>query len=261
MAEKVILVEGPNDVTVIRTLIELKSGLTADQKDYLLIPAGGKDSVADLAGLLNELGVNWYAVFDWDAVDATSVPLFQVGLSPGDVSRLLADLSSLKLKLTSLPKKMTSAEKTVEAMIKELNNPPTRTSSFTGSVLEKFLRTEGLLTAAKLVQLGTAIARRQPRVIRQFLEPSRTWLWMEAIEGVVLHNNAAEDHVEALFRGKGKLSQNFSSANERTRLLTKRLKDCAHEPQLMQEVVRSLWEAGLFHRAEAKVATNFFTSN
>jgi predicted ATP-dependent endonuclease of OLD family len=67
LSKKVLVVEGPNDVTLFRTLVELQTGCSAERQDILIVNAGGKNPVTQLAELLNELGVTWLAAFDWDA--------------------------------------------------------------------------------------------------------------------------------------------------------------------------------------------------
>lgn len=63
----VILVEGPSDVAVLGRLLERRLKRNIDQLDLLLVPAGGKGTMPELAGALTKLKVNWVAMLDYDA--------------------------------------------------------------------------------------------------------------------------------------------------------------------------------------------------
>jgi hypothetical protein len=259
LAEKVIVVEGPNDVTVVRTLIGLKAGQTVDELDYLIIPAGGKDQVAKLCLFLNELGVNWWAVFDCDAADSTSVPHFTDGLSHADISNASQAITTLEPLLNTMPTRLTGAQKLLAAMTEQLINLPPRSRSFAGSVLEVFITTAQLLNQQERVKLKKAIDRRQVQVLRGILSPVRIWLWSGVIEEVVAHNVAAENEIETLLRNRGLISQNFPSNAVRKPVLLKRLKDLAHEPLVMEEIVTHLWNTGRLNGSRAKAAAKDLT--
>ena len=259
LADKVVVVEGLSDVTLLRTLIELKSGKTADQLDILIVPAGGKDAVADLAGFLNEIGANWFAVFDWDAVDNTSVPLISNGLTATEKAQLLVDLVAVEARLHTMPPKTTKSQKLIAAMKNEVNNPPLNGLVFDGSVLDRFLRKNALISATAMLNLKKAARRAQPNVCRQILEPARIWLWSKGIEGVILNKQATELHIENLLRAKGHTVP--SNPTQRRNFLLNLLHDCAHEPDLLEEIIRTAWTTGLYNNAEIKSAAKFACGN
>ena len=254
LADKVVVVEGPNDVTLLRTLIELQTGITPDRQDILVVSAGGKGPVGDLAGFLRELGANWRAFFDWDATESTSAPLFRDGLVAANIASLQAAATTIRAELRNLPTKASKATKIVDSMLTELANPPAAGAGFTGSILDAFLRKQSLLNAIELASLATAIGRRQPRKIAQALSTKNIWLWSGSIEEVILRSPDAENDTEAVLRQRGALHQAFPGLPERRVAMTNLLHNSAHEPDLVRDVVETLWRAGRFDKSEVKSA-------
>ena len=188
LADRVVVVEGPNDVTLLRTLVELQTGITPDRQDILIVPAGGKGPVGDLAGFLRELGANWRAFFDWDAAESTSAPLFRDGLAAADIGPLQAAATTIHAQLRNLPTKASKATKIVDSMLTELASPPAPGAGFNGSILDTFIRKHTLLNPAEIAVLATTIRRHQPRKTRQVLSPKNIWLWSGPIEEVILRS-------------------------------------------------------------------------
>ena len=257
LANKVVVVEGPNDVTFLRTLIELQTGITADKQDILIVSAGGKGPVGDLAGFLRELGANWQAFFDWDATESTSAPLFRDGLATADIVALQAAAATIRAELRNQPTKASKATKIVDSMLTELANPPVAGAGFAGSILDAFVRKNTLLSAAEINVLAEAIRRRQPKNISKVLSPKNIWLWSGAIEQVILRSVDAENDTEAVLRGRGALLQTFPNPTERLVAITKIIHNSAHEPDLVRDVVETLWRAGRFDHSEVKTAIKF----
>jgi hypothetical protein len=231
------------------------SGLSADRQDILVVPAGGKQSVAELSGFLKELGINWLAFFDWDAVHGTSMPLFQDGLTPEERIVLRAAAQSIQLKLETMPNHESRAEKIIRAMQDQLDNPPIRDLTFTGSILEKFVRQHSLLSDPEQSSLEIAIRSRQTKKYRRILSSNHIWLWGGSIEEVIIHDADAESKVEVILRSHGVLAQSFTDAYQKRRALTNRLHACAHEPHIVREIVETIWNNGGFDRHVVKVAT------
>ena len=257
LADRVVIVEGPNDVTIVRTLIELKTGVSPDRQDILIVPAGGKQPATDLAYLMHELGANWRICLDWDATESTSVPMFQPGLALNDVTRLVAATTAIKAKLRTLPTKVSKAGKLIDAMAKELTNPATPGAGFAGSVLETFLRKLSRLDAGERAKLETAISARQPVKARGILSANNVWLWSDSIEAVIVRNTDAENDVEKILRAKGRLPAVFATPIDRRRALLNCLHDSAHEPAFVREVVRTLWKRKRFDHSEVKTSLAF----
>jgi len=256
LANKIIVVEGANDVTIIRALINLKSGVSADRQDIMVVPAGGKGAVVDLSGLLQEMDVEWKAVFDWDATEATHQPMFKRGLTVAEISNLISAANSIKTKLQGLPTKDTKTQKSVDAILKELASYPIARPAFRDSTLDKFLRNHSFLNASQASILDAAIRRRQVTKANSILKQKNIWLWGGAIEEAIIRNSAAEAVVENLLITKGEISAAYPSSNRRKPLLGK-LHRLAHEPELVTEIVETLWHVGSFNHSSVKSALNF----
>jgi len=259
LAQKVVVVEGPNDVTVLRALIRMKTGQSVDQLDYLVIPAGGKGQVADLCQFLEQLGVFWWAVFDKDAGDSTHVPHFKDGMSPQESTAATAAIATLMPLLNSLPTKRTAAEKLVDAMAAQLATPPARGQVYEDSVLERFLTATRILNQQQRNLLKGAIACGQPNVIKNILTPVRVLLWQGAIEEVVAHTAPAVADVEKILRSEGIITQEFTNNIDRRKAILKELKKLAHEPSVMEGIIEQLWANGRFNRSDAKAAVKSLT--
>lgn len=260
LASKVIVVEGLNDVTVLRTAFELETGLSPDRQDVLIIPAGGKQPVADLALFLQQLGATWHALLDWDATENTSTPIFQTGLSAADSALLRTATASIRAKLHLMPNRDTQAVKLMTAMDVELAAPVVpRASSYAGSILDNFVRKLAGLDATQLLALERATVRRQRMNVRQLLSPKGISVWSGTIEEVILRNPAAENDAETALRAAGEIRGVIDPAHRRRRLLNA-LKQLAHSPEIMRGIVEQLWRNGRFTNSELKSTVRLFAS-
>jgi len=257
LANKVVVVEGPTDVTFLSTLVELKTGITPDRQDILIVSAGGKGPVSELAGFLRELGANWQAFFDWDATESTSTPLFRDGLLEADIASLHTAATTIRSELRNLATKASKATKIVDAMLTELANPPPVRAAFSGSILDEFIRKHSLMNTDEITALKGAVRLRQPRKAAKLLSPKNIWLWSGSIEEVILRSPDAEGDADAVLRRRGALRQAFPTPAERRVAITRLLHDSAHEPEVVRDVVETLWHAGRFDRSEVKAAMNF----
>jgi predicted ATP-dependent endonuclease of OLD family len=257
LANKVVVVEGQTDVTLLRTLVELKTGITPDRQDILIVSAGGKGPVSDLAGFLCELGVNWQAFFDWDATESTSTPLFRDGLLEADIESLRTAATTIRAKLRNLTTKASKATKIVDSMLTELANPPPARATFSGSILDAFIRKHSLMNTDEITALKAAVGLRQPQKATKLLSLKNIWLWSGSIEEVILRSQDAENDADDVLRRRGALSQAFPSLAERRVAITKLLHGSAHEPEVVRDVVETLWHAGRFDRSEVKSAMRF----
>lgn len=253
LCKKVVLVEGPSDVALLRTLIEIESGLSPDRQDILLIPAGGKGPLADLCLLFTELGVNWLAFFDWDATEDTRQPIFQDGMTAIEIADVQAALGTVFAKLRSRGYRQSTTQKTIANLIDQVAQPAQITNDFLHSVLGQYLTKSKALSTAEISRLKSAIRYRRKTVIRDILKPANIWLWRDIPEVLLLNSSQAEATVEALLLQHGIL-QAAPAANVRRVVLINKLHDLGHHPALLEEVVRALWTAGDLNRPEIRQA-------
>jgi len=254
LARRCIVVEGPNDVNVLRALIDLHTSMCPEMQDVMIVPAGGKAAVVDLCDLLSEIGADWKAVLDWDAVEDTNAPILSTGISAPDKATTIAAIQSIQGHLRTTNNKETKAQKILKSMLSELNSP-TPKLDFANSVLGKFVGSKSRLSAAGITRLKKAIAAQQPLVINTSLAPLRLFLWKASIEDVVVPPNA-ELIAENFLVTVGKSFANVPPQQKRQAILAA-IKASAHEPDTVTNLVGNIWNAGLYKRREANRVLNF----
>ncbi|SFP46612.1 AAA domain-containing protein, putative AbiEii toxin, Type IV TA system [Variovorax sp. OK605] len=260
LSRKVVIVEGANDVITLRTLIECYDGISAERQDVLIVAAGGKEPALDLCSLLQELGANWFAFVDWDATHDTRSPAFKSVVTAQKRADHLIELTNILSSLSSVGNKKTTAQKAVDSLINELSQPIAPfTPDFSHSALGKHLLKSKALNTASFSKLKAAVKSKRKRVIRSLLQPVGIQLWSDTPEALLLGTPQAEDIIESLLMQHGKLKQPPALAVRRTTLANK-LHKLAHEPELLEEMVRSLWAAdelsGVEFRDAVKMATD-----
>lgn len=253
LCKKVVVVEGPNDVTLLRTLIEIESGLSPDRQDILVLPAGGKGPLADLCVLLTELGANWLAFLDWDATEDTRQPIFQDGITPADIASIQAALSTVLAKLRPGGSRQSASQKTIANLIDQVARPAQSSNDFMHSALGKYLTGSKALPTADISRLKSAIKHKRKTIIRDILNSANIWLWRDVPEVLLLNSTQAEATVEAILLLRGVL-QTAPAANVRRTVLINKLHDLGHHPDVLEEVVRALWTTGDLNRPEIRQA-------
>lgn len=262
LATKVVVVEGVLDVVLVRKLIELHTGESADRRDILVLPAGGKAPLSDLCLLLMELGANWFGVYDWDATDDTSHPIYRTGLSAQDIATQLAAIQAITPELLPLTgNRKSKTQKVLDAMLSELlqQPAPAPTLRFENSVLGKHLITANTMTNADFAALKTAVRQRRTAAIRRLLAPQRLWLWSASPEDVIVNNSQAENVIEPILVQRGRIAAPFGQATPaqtaaRAKGIRGIMHSLAHEPDLLEEILSALWHGGHLNRREVNQA-------
>ncbi|GAB2589703.1 hypothetical protein GCM10027034_22730 [Ramlibacter solisilvae] len=246
LAKRVVVVEGPNDVNFLRALIELQTNLAPEHQDLLIVPVGGKGQVSELCLLLDELGADWRALFDWDAAYGTNQPLFKSGLATQDVTAAKQAIAALQPLLFSRANKTHKSEKLLNAMSNELTTP-FQAQGIEDSVLAKLVWAK--LTSTQRNSLRQAVSKSQPKVVNTLLDPVNVYLWKSDLETAVVPIGAELD-AEGHFVQKGLISGPLPVATRRKAVLNK-VKDMAHEPEQLFDLVKALWNSGRYSRQEA----------
>lgn len=244
LAKRVVVVEGPNDVTLLRELVELKTGRSPDRQDLLVIPAGGKDVVSDLCLLLDQLGADWLGVMDWDATEDTRQPMLKKGLSAATVISVDAALTTIQAQLKAHGSKKPKAQKFLDALKGELAQTATPfAASFAESVLGRHLSKARVLTQAEQTKLANDVKRKSMRPVREVLARAKLWVWSGIPEEILVSTAAAEATVEGRLIHHGVLAGPVQGANRRATLVNA-LHGLGHSPEILQDVIRSLSAAG-----------------
>lgn len=248
LAKRVIVVEGPNDVTVIRTLIELHKGSVADRQDILVVPANGKAGLAELCPLLQEIGADWRAVVDWDAVDDTNMPIMLRGLTPAQKTLAITSLNSISPLLNSPPLKPTKIYKQLQAMIVELQSAQ-KPNDFENSIAGKLTIKLGKLSVAQRSALKTAVKKKQVVIANRYSNATNLFLWKSAIEAVVVPPSAVVD-AEAFLVAQGKMTATAPGGQQAMKVASA-VKGLAHEPATLHNLICNLWQLNHYKHKEA----------
>jgi len=254
LSRKVLVVEGANDVTLVRMLIELHTNQSPDQQDVLVIDAGGKDSVSSLCQLLEQIGATWLAIFDWDATEDTRQPIFNPNLNSQTVSNLTQALSLITSNMYSNGPKKSKPLKSINNLIDELKSAKVKFKyDFLHSVIGKFITNTGSLNAADLSKLKVDIRQKRIRKIRSALKKPKIWLWSKSPEEILLPSANAEALVQGYLSQKSLIKRGTNQIVERMELINF-LHNLGHEPKIMTEIIQLLWENGHLNKAEIKEA-------
>lgn len=255
LSRKILLVEGPADITLFRTLIELQTGKTAEQQDIHIASGSGKSGVKQLAAILQDMGANYVAAFDWDATLDTTAPMFK-SLSSSNRQTLISQLVAVAADMRPLsPKKKSKAQKLVDKMVNELVAPPAFASDFKRSELGQFLSEVHQLNAVAIDAVG-AIVGSGVRKFRPELEKHRVWLWTASPEEILIPNQAAELVAAHELIAMGVLSNLPTPPTQRITVLNA-AHQLAHEPNQQIRLIRKLWTSGVLKRDEIKSAVKF----
>jgi predicted ATPase/chloramphenicol 3-O-phosphotransferase len=255
LSRKVLLVEGPGDITLFRTLIELQTGATAEEHDIHIVAGTGKDGVTSLAAVLQDLGSNYSAVFDWDASLDTSFPMFK-SLGVTDRANMIAYLSAVESHLRPLSaNRKTKSQKTIDGLLSELRSPPAYAADFKRSQLGAFLNEVHGLTPSSVDAVGASL-KKGIRTYRPELAKHRAWLWSASPEEILIPDHAAEIVAANEFVTMGVL-QSVPVASALRRTVIKHAHELAHQPEQQVRLIQALWNAGVVRKSEIKSAVDF----
>lgn len=254
LAKKVLVVEGPNDLTLVRTLIDLYTAQTPDRQDILVIDAGGKSPVCDLTLLLEQLGANWLAIYDWDAVKDTRLPLFNGNINAATIDSIKSALSFVASHLNTNGSKKTKPHKTLDALSKELAGPKAKMKEdFAYSCLGIHLSKLEKLTQAEQTKLKTNIKRKQIKSIRDALRKTNIWLWSDTPEEILLSAPGAEALVETILQSQN-IIRSINKVGSRRLELINILHDLGNQPKVLELLIRELWVQDLLKKKEINAA-------
>lgn len=255
LSRKILLVEGPADITLFRTLIELRTGKTAEQQDIHIVSGSGKSGVKQLAAILQELGANYAAALDWDATFDTSAPMFKSLTSPARQA-LVTQLTAVAVDMRPVsPKKKSKAQKLVDSMIKELQASPAFAPDFKRSELGQFLSDVHQLNDAAIDAVGATVAS-GVRKFRPELAKHRVWLWTASPEEILIPDQAAESVAAHELVAMGVLSVLPTPLTQRATVLNA-AHQLAHEPNHQIRLIRKLWDSKVVKQEEIKNAVKF----
>jgi predicted ATPase/chloramphenicol 3-O-phosphotransferase len=254
LSRKVLLVEGPGDITLLRTLIELQTGATAEKQDIHIVSGAGKGGIAPLAAILQDLGANYVAVFDWDAALDTNFPMFK-SLSVADRANLTTQLTAVTTQMRPLSaNKKTKAQKTLASMLDELRNPPPYSADFRRSELGAFLADVHGLAPNSVGAVG-ALLKQGVRQYRPELAKHRVWLWSASPEETLIPDHAAETVAANELVAMGVL-QAFPPAISLRETVINQAHGLGHQPERQIRLIEALWKAGVVRKSEIRSAVS-----
>ncbi|EHN63709.1 ATP-dependent endonuclease family protein [Comamonas testosteroni ATCC 11996] len=250
LSKRVVVVEGANDVTLLRELIEIQTDRSPDRQDLLIIPAGGKEVVSDLCLLLEELGASWLGVMDWDATEDTRQPMLKKSLPLASITATTNALDTIQLQLMQHGAKKSKAQKFIDSLRGELAQTTVPfNASFSESVLGRHLGKARVLNQTDMAKLVSDVARKRMRAVRESLTPAKLWVWSGIPESVLVNTVAAELIVDQKLQQHGVLSAPAQVANRKSTLINA-LHGLGHKPEVLQDVIRALHAAGELRNRE-----------
>lgn len=256
LAQRVVILEGPGDVTIIRVLAEKRLNRLLEASDVLLIPAGGKDGVARLAALVEDMGCDWRAVLDWDSAFSGTTPALDSRASDSFDSAVEA-IEVLREVVDEETSRGRGLYKSFAALQKELVGDQKAPSALDGSVLLRLLRDAGLHTATLDRELKTALRNRRLRATWGLLEARGIVLWSGRIEDVMLTREGSIATTESALRQHSIPVNAHGSVDERRRRLVGQLHNLSARPHVLADIVRRLEDGGHFARTQMNRAMAF----
>ena len=229
LSRRVVVVEGPTDRIALSTLFEKRTGTTPDQSDLLVIAAGNKDRVVVLSHLLSCLGVEWRCVLDGDAAFSSEVPYSKASLAAPDITSGIAAVDTLSALLDTSKKRGSNAASSLAAIRNELVTARPTPQRLEDSPLKTLISWS--LNVAEQNQLKSALAANRKRESWTLLAKARVFIWSTTLEGVLLHNAAAENRVETELVAARELAAPLTGNPTRNAALNNKLHGAGNKPE------------------------------
>lgn len=258
----VILVEGATDAIVVGRLIELKSGKSSDQMDLLITPAGGKDNIVDIAEILEMLGVEWVAIFDFDAALTTSsIPITQGGIIFPEEMDVIEVIDNLLDDLDLRQKRGKKARTQLELIKNEIQNGVPRASYYDDSTLQDLMERVLGITTRNAANLKSAIRNERVHEIRQILGENNIWLMRPDLENTLIGRNGSNSYlIDPILRNAGRLNTDKNSPNY-SRALINSLHQLSSAPEVLVEVVDAVENHSGLNRTDINLAVKEIVKN
>jgi predicted ATPase len=253
LATRVVVVEGPTDKAALAALYEARRGMTPDHADILIVAAGGKERVVRLCTLLGELGVEWRAVLDADALYAADTPCVRGGLSTQQKTNALGAMAIVRNVLDVSGARGKGIGKTLAAVEAELRTPHQRPAPLVSAPVQPLL--SAALSTSEIGRLSDAVARQKPKLRRQLLEKSNLYCWAGDLEGALLQMPAAADIAEQALIRAGRIQGPLATDAERVDRLKATLKNS--DANVIGDVVAAVDAAGLFGKSDVNFCWRF----
>lgn len=249
LARRVILVEGPSDVTILRSLAESRSGSQIENCEILIIPALGKHGVAKMAGLLSELDCDWYAVLDWDAAFGGQPPMADHSLT-ADFDDAVNAIDNLIDFLDVNGARGRGLRKSFAALREEFTEGPPSVTVLDDSSLLQLLHNTGVFTAALERDLKRNLRNRKLRATWDLLEPRRIILWSGRVEDVLLTRESAVYAAEQALTERGINVRNTGAIGDRRDRVANQLHNLTTRPEILVHAVKTLESGGHLSRTQ-----------
>lgn len=259
LSRRVILLEGPSDTAIIGSLIRQRKNRSADQLDILLIPCGGKSQVARLAELMSSLGVDWIAVFDWDAVLSDEVPITRDDIAEGLKKEAKEAIDTLYGMVDTTTKRGKNAAATYQRMKKEIEEGRPVPNIYTNSNVQGLVDKLGILSISERNELKSSLKSRSKGKYQSLLKKSHLWVWEGCIEDILLRNVDCESIV-------GDALANFGTPPSKSMQIPKdKLKSMLHnlgqQGHLLAKIAVALEKNGKFNRTDMHKALDYFLAD
>lgn len=243
-ARLVVVVEGSTDVTLIRTLYRHHHGRDPERDDVLIVPAGGKELAIKLCGMLNELGVGWRCILDYDAALNESKPYFVTGLTGSEKTDLQTAIDRIVGSIHSPTLATPKAKKILGAMRTELTGAMPPVAGFSGSPVSRLIDQVKPLSAADKSMVSKATIERKHSKWRDHFWRCGVWVWSADPEELLVFRDTALVAAETVLREAGVLTATFSDKELLREAVAGKLHSLAAEPEILERALRAIFSSG-----------------
>lgn len=252
----VLLVEGASDVAVIGRLLERRLRRNLDQLDLLLVPAGGKGTMPELAEALTKLKIKWIAILDQDALYAECTPITSVeGYEEAKRENFVRELQKITACIDLTKKRGQKVKKHIDLLRSELENGRPKNEPFEKSVLEDLLIKGRNVGSSGLDRIKTAIQKNQKEVLKKILKSYNIFIMRPDIEHVLASKDNNIDVIESVLRKFDFIKKGTKSPCCKD-FIIKRLHEVGRKSQVLTELVDRLDESSGFARTDLNAVVN-----
>ena len=254
-AKLIIIVEGSTDAIVIGRLLEIKSGRSSDQMDLLITPANGKDNMTDIAEILEKLGVNWMAIFDFDAAMSTSsIPITINPFNSPEEGEMLDSLDTLLANLDIRQKRGRKTKTQLELLKYEIEFGQPTCSFYDDSTLQVMMERVLSTSARSISSLKSAIRKNKVQIIRKILGSRGIWLMRPDLEYTLIGREKSNITIIDPILRKYRILKISANSPNYERSVINALHKLSNKPDVLIKVVDAIDKAGGFNRTDISLA-------
>ncbi len=252
----VVLVEGISDATLLSCLVEQRFSRRLNALDVLLVPVNGKTEFPAIASVLEQLGVDWVAILDFDAAyQDETMPIVDANKRyesvevHGELDSWQEEMSELMNILSPVTKRGRNARRNLEAILEEIENGCPQIQYFHGSVVHKLIEATSTLSDTKAELLERELRRNRKRSYRPLLASEKIILINPDLEQGMTSKATNLPIIEQVLRTHQVIPQGAPTPANRE-YLSRRLHSIGGNSLIWEDLVSSIEQVGGFAKTE-----------